>query len=135
MLTRFRIVGFGLLLGGVFFISGRAVGLAQQPQQAEENLLLIGKFDIAEGRSLNDVIAEASQWVRDLRATGEFKSVRLYMHDWGPELAVYILHEPNSWQAIKTGYNKFFAARPDLMTGPFRWAGHSDNILSEIPVQ
>ena len=42
--------------------------------------------------------------------------------------------EPNSWQALETGANKFFAARPDILGKPFKWARHSDNLLSAVPV-
>jgi hypothetical protein len=133
---RYRIQSLiaALVVGSVVFLAGRQLGQAQQPQQPAESLLVIGKFQVAQGRPVSEAIAEASQTVRDLRATGEFNRVRLYIHSWGSDLAVYILHEPKSWQAIKTGYDKLFAARPDLMTAPFRWAGHSDDILTEIPI-
>ena len=127
--------GLAVLAGAAaVFIAGQRLGQAQPQQQPQENLLVIGRFDIPSGRSLNEAVAEATQWVKDLRATGEFRSVRLYMHNWGPELSVYVIHEPRSWQSIKNGYDKLFAARPDLMTAPFKWAGHSDNILTEIAV-
>jgi hypothetical protein len=40
-----------------------------------------------------------------------------------------------SWLALKTGTDKLFAARPEMRTAPFKWAGHSDNILTEIAVR
>jgi hypothetical protein len=99
------------------------------------NYLYIEEFEFAAGVVPNAAIAEASQWVKDMRKTGEFKSVRLFIHNTGPRFALYVLTEPKSWQAIETGFGKFLAARADVMTKPQTWAGHSDNLLSEIPVQ
>jgi hypothetical protein len=57
------------------------------------------------------------------------------LHAWGPDVALYLVMEPKSWQAIETGYDKLRAAHPDIMTSPWRWGDHSDNIVTEIPVQ
>ena len=70
-----------------------------------------------------------------MRATGEYKSVRLFIHNTGPRLALYILGEPKSWQAIEDGEAKFFAANPELLEQPITWATHSDNLLAEIAVE
>ena len=133
------VVVAAVVLGGGLFAPDRQRGFAQQPAQQPAQqaaaLLLIEKFDIAPGQVLSQATEEAAGWVRDMRNTGEYNAVRLYMHNYGPELAVYVVAEPKSWQALKAGEEKFFAARPDLMTTPFRWAGHSDNILTEIPVR
>ena len=45
------------------------------------------------------------------------------------------LEETDNWQSLETGFEKLLAALPDFMDEPFRWAGHSDNLLSEIPVE
>jgi hypothetical protein len=127
------LVGIVVLALGLF-AAGRTTGFAQAAQQ-QEALLLIERFDFASGRILSEALEEASGWVREMRKTGEYHSVRLYMHNYGPELAVYVVAEPKSWQSVKTGADKLFAARPDILTTPFRWAGHSDNILAEIPVR
>ena len=124
-----------LILAFGLFIAGRQTGFAQQAAQPPEAFLLIEKFDFASGRVISEGLQEASGWVREMRKTGEYNSVRLYMHNYGPELAVYVVAEPKSWQALKSGADKLFAARPDIMTTPFRWAGHSDNILAEVLVR
>ncbi len=111
------------------------VGLAQQPTQTADALLIIEEFEIPYGVAVTAAIDEASQTVRAMRKTGEFNNVRLYTHSWGPKLAVYIVVEPKSWQAIKAGTDKLFAARPEIRTAPFKWAGHSDNILADVPVR
>ncbi len=56
------------------------------------------------------------------------------MHDTGPRFALYILAEPNSWQAIETGCEKLLEAIPDWMDRPYKFGKHSGNLLSEIPV-
>jgi hypothetical protein len=125
------LLSLGALLGATIVLA------RQQPSSpiTGANYLYIEEYEIPAGASINDVIAEASQWVRDFRNTGEYKSVRLFIHNSGPALALYILQEPNNWQAIETGANKFFAARPDIMSNPIKWGRRSDNILNEIPVE
>jgi hypothetical protein len=114
-----------------------ALWAQQQPSSAitGTNYLYIEEFEIPAGIAPNDAIAEASQWTRDIRKTGEYKNVRLFIHNTGPVFALYVMAEPNNWQAIETGANKFFAARPDIMAKPIRWGRHSDNLLSEIRVE
>jgi hypothetical protein len=134
-MRRFQILALAVLLGAGLFVSGRAVALAQQQPQAAETILVIEEFDVPQGRAITEAIDDASQTVRAMRSHGEFNSVRLYTHSWGPKLALYIIFEPKSWQAIKTGTDKLFAARPELKTAPFKWGGHSDNILTEVLVR
>lgn len=110
-----------------------ATGVSAQDAEGG-GLLYIGEYEIAPGRVLGDVTEEAAGWVTALRETGRFESVRLYMHDMGPSLSVYLVMEPHSWSSLRQGFDEFFAARPDLFTSPWEWSGHSDNILTEIPV-
>jgi hypothetical protein len=116
-------------------IGARKIAFAQQSAAPAPQILLISEYDMAPGRAINDVVEEASGWVRDMRKTGEYNSVRLFVHSYGSGLRMWVLAEPKSWQAIKTGDDKFMAARPDIFTSPFRWVGHSDNILNEVPVR
>jgi hypothetical protein len=104
-----------------------------QAQQA--NYLVIEEFELGPDMSMNDGIARLSEWVRALRATGKHSDVRLFMHDWGPEAALYIVSETEDWDAVGTIFADVLAVEPDFMTQPFGFLGHSDNILSEIPVQ
>lgn len=136
MKSRIRGLSMGLAIAAVS-AGGAGVVVARQeakPAVTGSNYLYIEEFEIPTGTAPNDAIAEASGWVRDLRKTGEYRNVRLYMHNTGPALAVYILMEPKSWQALETGADKFFAARPDILGQPLKWARHSDNLLSEVPV-
>lgn len=126
-----RLATSSLLFGLISLTS--AVGLTAQ-EAAEPDFLYIAEYEIAAGRVLSEVLDEASEWVRGLRATGGFESVRLYMHEMGPAFSVYMVMEPRSWESLRAGFDEFVGARPDLFTTPWRWAGHSDNILAEIPV-
>ena len=101
---------------------------------AAANLLYLQSFEIAPGAIPNEAIAEAQEWVKAYRATGEYKSVRLFVHHTGPSFSLYMMLEPKSWQAIQDGQNKFFEAMAETMDQPFNWATHSDNLLTEVPV-
>ncbi len=99
------------------------------------NYLYIQVYEISPGAVPNEAITQAQEWVKGWRETGEFKSVRLFLHHTGPRFALYIFGEPNSWQSIEDGVNKFMAANPDFMATPFNWGAHSDNLLNEILVE
>ena len=132
--TTLGVIGL-ILLGGFVGVGATSV-LAQQETTppAAQTFLYIEDFEIAPGQIPNEAIAEVSEWVRLMRETGEFESVKLYMHHTGPRFALYILAETSSWQAINTGFEKLFEAMPDYMDRPYEFGKHSDNLLSEIPV-
>ena len=128
-----------LLVASSMTMRSSASSAAQEGQQEaameEPNYLYIEEFEFGTGMSVNEGIAEAKSWVKAKRATGEYKSVRLFIHDTGPRLAIYVLEEPKSWESIKSGSDKFFASMPDVGDTPFKWGRHSDNLLSEIEVE
>jgi hypothetical protein len=97
--------------------------------------LYIEEFEIAPGQIPNEAIAEATEWVKILRESGEFTSVRLFIHNTGPRFALYLLLETDNWQSFETGFEKLLAEISDFMDEPFRWGRHADNLLSEIPVE
>jgi hypothetical protein len=97
--------------------------------------LYIAEYEIGTGQSVNEAIAECTKWVKGMRETGEFLSVRLYMHNTGPRAAVYILAETKSWQAIEDGHEKWMAAMPGFLDTKWKFGTHSDNLLSEIEVK
>jgi hypothetical protein len=116
-------------------VSGGAVAQETSSPITGQQYLYIEEFEIATDTVPNDAIAELSGWVTGLRETGEFKSVRLYIHNTGPRFALYILLEPKNWQSLETGMEKFLAANPGIMSEPYKFGLHSDNLLSEIPVE
>jgi hypothetical protein len=123
---RIVIWGIGMFLAGAVVTHTHQAN-AQPQQPTGPNYLYIEEFDFAPGSVANDGIAELTQWVRDMRASGEYTSVRLYEHNTGPHWALYIMAEPKSWQAIETGFEKFFGAHPEIMTTPLKnWGGHSE---------
>ena len=102
--------------------------------QEAPNYLVISTWEPAPGRSSNDASAEISEWVRIFRNTGNYKSVRLFGHNWGPNLGFYIVSEPNDWASVRAGFPALLEAQPDLLDRPSNWQAHADNILSEIEV-
>ena len=130
-----RIVAIVLAVGGGVAVFGGAVAQETSSPITGQQYLYIEEFEIAPGTVPNDAIAELSGWVTGLRETGEFKSVRLYIHNTGPRFALYLMLEPNNWQSLETGFEKFFAANPGFMSEPYKFGMHNDNLLSEIPVE
>ena len=126
----------GVLLAGVLVGLGVKSMQAQQETipPAAQRFLYIEDFEIVPGQVPSEAVAAASEWVRIMRETGEFESVKLYMHHTGPRFALYVLAETSSWQAINDGFGKMFEAMPDWMDRPYQFGAHSDNLLSEIPV-
>ena len=113
-------------------LAGRSLA-ADQAQQT--NYLVVEEFKLAPDQVPADAIARLSSWVQALRATGKHSDVRLFFHDWGPEVALYIVSETTDWNAVGSIFADVLAVEPDFMNQPLGFAGHSDNILTEIPVQ
>jgi hypothetical protein len=131
-----------LVAGVLMFLLGLTASPLMRSQETKkqvtpligENYLYIEEFEISPGVTTNKAIAEGKDWVRGMRKTGEFKSVKLYIHNTGPRYAIYVLAEPKNWQSIETGFEKFIGSRPDFTDMPV-WFTHSDNVVSEIPVE
>ena len=123
----------------VLTLIGYSATMAQEEASSSvitgPNYLYIQEYEISPGTVPKDAIAVAQELVKGFRATDEYKSVRLFIHNTGPLFAIYILMEPNSWQAIEDGANKFFAANPGFFDNAFNWGKHSDNLLNEVPVE
>lgn len=129
------------LIIAVFLITALSVGFTSLKDKGEQenpfkaaNYLYIWTFEIGKGTILSEAIEEVSNWVKVIRETKENKSVRLFLHHTGPELALYIFQEPKSWQSIIRCEEKMMAAMPDLINKPIWWSGHSDNVVAEIPL-
>jgi len=110
-----------------------SIAAEQQSAPAETQYLYIEKFTVPAGRTISDALDEGREWVKAMRGTGDFKNVRLYFHHTGPEVAIYILAEPKNWAAIESGFEKVIE-QMQVMEKPFNWAGHGDNLLSEVQV-
>lgn len=108
---------------------------AESVQEVPGSYLYIAEYEFGTGQVINDGIAEAQTWVKAMRETGDFTSVRLFVHHTGPRAAVYILAETDNWQSIETGWEKLTEALPAIMEEPIKWGSHSDNLLSEIVVE
>ena len=124
------------VLSLVILALGVVAGRASAEAEAQEtNYLVIEAFEMGPDQTMNEGIEQLSEWVRILRATGKHSSVRLFFHDWGPETAFYIVSETSDWGAIGTIFADILAEIPDFPNQKWGFAGHSDNILSEIPVE
>ncbi len=122
----------GITSASLGLFTGTAVATSQTQ---ETNYLVMEEFELGPNMSMNDGTEQLSGWVSALRATGKHSSVRLFFHDWGPNAAFYIVSETTDWGAIGTIFADVLAADPDFVSRPWGFAGHSDNILTEIPVQ
>ena len=123
-----------LFLSAVVSLMAQGTCAAEQPEATPTQYLYIEQFSIPAGRTINAAIEEAKQWVKVMRASGDFKSVRLFFHHTGPEPAIYIFAEPKNWGSIESGLDAQIEAF-DLMNKPFNWSGHSDNLLSEVRIE
>ncbi len=126
------LVAVGVACAAIGLVAGRGLAAAQEQ---ETNYVVIQEFEIGSDMALNDGIAQLSEWVRAFRASGKHSSVRLFMHEWGSEAALYIISETTDWGAIGTMFADLLAGQPDFMTVPFGFSAHGDNILAEIPVE
>ncbi len=128
---------FVLAIPAVYHASPSAT---PEPSQQEAvitgpNYLYIAAWEVGPDQVPNEAIEEVKGWVRIFRETGEYKSVRMFIHNTGPRFALYVLFEPNSWQSIETGMEKALEAIPEWMANPMKFSTHWDNLLSEIPVE
>ena len=121
-----------LVILAVGVIAGRASAVSEVQ---ETNYLVIESFELGPDQTMNEGIARLSEWVRAIRNSGKHSSVRLFFHDWGPETAFYIVSETSDWGAIGTLFADILAEIPDFPDQKWGFAGHSDNILTEIPVE
>ena len=123
------------ILGALLLIAtGAMAGFVTAQAQQEPNYLVIETYEMTPDRSFAEAQEEMMEVVRIHRATGAYQSVRLFTHNWGPELAFYLIAEPNDWASIPAGFQAQVEAQPDLLDRPLGWASHSDNILTEVPV-
>ncbi len=120
-----------VVAGGVGMVGGRTL---EANQQDEPNYMIVATWTIPPGAMFSELQEELATNVRIWRQSGNYKSVRLFSHRWGPELAFYIVYEPNSWEVIGGHAATLFEARPELLNSPGIFAGHSDNIMGEIIV-
>jgi len=123
----------------ISIIAGATLNWAQEKDSespaSATKYLYISEFEIGADQSFNEAMAECITWVKIYRGTGEFSSVRLYMHHTGPRAALYILLEADNWQAIENGHNKWIEAMPDFFDRKMKFGSHSDNLLNEIEVE
>jgi hypothetical protein len=124
----------GLFVGTIVGTTVGGPAEAGAQQQAATSYLWISECEIPAGTAINAAVAQATKDAAASRRTGEYKTLRLFAHHFGPRMSLYTIAEPRSWQSLETGMNKLVAAEPSLMTRPMACASHSDDILAEIPI-
>ncbi len=113
---------------GVF--AGRGLSATQEPAP---NYMVVSDFELGPDMSFNEGIARLSEWIQLARATGKHESVRLFMHDWGPKTALYMVVETD-WNGVGAIFPDLVEAKPEMMDEKWGFAGHGDDIMTEIPV-
>ena len=132
-MNRIGVLAVVALVGAALgLVAGRAMSASAQE---ETNYMVIQEFVVGPDQTLNEGIAELSDWVRAFRGSGKHSSVRLFMHEWGSEAAFYIISETADWSAIGTMFEDILAANPEFMDAQWGYASHADEILTEIPVE
>jgi hypothetical protein len=80
-------------------LTGGTLVLAQddtaEDSISSSNYIYIEEFELSPGVIPNEAIAEAQDWVKGYRKTGEYKSVRLFIHNTGPRFALYLILQNN----------------------------------------
>jgi hypothetical protein len=115
-------------------LGAMSTAMAEQSPITGGNYLYIQEYVVGPDMTPDEAVARGSEIVRAMRNTGEYRSVRLYIHNTGPQMGIYVLAEPNSWQAIEMGANKAIQAL-GYMSQRWGWASHSDNLMSEIQLE
>ena len=128
-MTRLGVALTLAVVGSLGFVGGATTNSSQEPGTR----LVILEFEIGPTQTPNEAISELSGWVRVARESGKHESARLYMHEWGPSAGIYVMLETD-WDGAEAFFTDLLEAQPDFMDRPFGFAGHSDNILTEIPV-
>ncbi len=123
---------FALSIAGILACASVELAAQGVPEITVGNYLYIEEYVIGTGMIPDEAVAKASRWVRTLRESGAYKSVRLYIHNTGPAFGLYILSELKSLQTIEIGARE---VEKEIMSERWEWADHSDNLVSEILVE
>lgn len=107
-----------------------ARGLPAQEQTA--NYAVLVSFEMSGQQSFEEALGVVTEWGNLMRGLGV--DARAFIHEWGPSNSFYLLIETDDWNEIGTLFDRMGEASPELMTRPFGFAGHSDLIMRELPL-
>ena len=117
-----------LLAGSVGFVS-----MTKDGEQEAPTYLVMAEFTLGADQSFAEALETMNTWGQAGPALG--LNVRTFMHEWGPSNSFYMTVETNDWNEIGTLFERMVDQMPELMNEPFGWAGHSDIIMRELPIQ
>jgi|TARA_B100001971_G_C17880343_1_gene377746 hypothetical protein len=111
-----------------------SVLFAQDNQDAPMGTFLyFSAWGIDGDKTLNENVAQVMTFAQNMKTSGKFKSVRVFMHHTGEKLAIYTLAEAEGWNNLGAGV-AFAESKIDMdKPAPFGDT-HSDDILVELPM-
>jgi len=122
------------ILGLLIVLMTCSTLLAQDNQDAPMGTFLyFSSWGIDGDLSINENITQVMTFAQNMKASGKFKSVRVFMHHTGEKLAIYTLAEAEGWNNVGAGV-AFAESKIDFdKPAPFGDT-HSDDILVELPM-
>ena len=122
------------ILGLMFVLMTCSVLFAQKNQDAPMGTFLyFSAWGIDGDKTLNENVAQVMTFAQNMKTSGKFKSVRVFMHHTGEKLAIYTLAEAEGWNNLGAGV-AFAESKIDMdKPAPFGDT-HSDDILVELPM-
>ena len=111
-----------------------SVLFAQKNQDAPMGTFLyFSAWGLDGDKTINENVAQVMTFAQNMKTSGKFKSVRVFMHHTGEKLAIYTLPEAEGWNNLGAGV-AFAESKIDMdKPAPFGDT-HSDDILVEIPM-
>ena len=111
-----------------------SVLFAQKNQDAPMGTYLyFSAWGLDGDKTINENVAQVMTFAQNMKTSGKFTSVRVFMHNTGEKLAIYTLAEAEGWNNLGAGV-AFAESKIDFdKPAPFGDT-HSDDILVEIPM-
>lgn len=114
-------------------VAGYTTARSGAEVEQERTYRVMLEFKMGGTQTFEGAVASATEWTQAFKTFGY--DARLFMHEWGPSNSFYIFIETTDWNAISTIFDEVGNEMPELLSQPFGWAGHSDIIMRELPVE
>ena len=118
----------------MFVLMTCSVLFAQKNQDAPMGTFLyFSAWGLDGDKTINENVAQVMTFAQNMKTSGKFTSVRVFMHNTGEKLAIYTLAEAEGWNNLGAGV-AFAESKIDFdKPAPFGDT-HSDDILVELPM-
>ena len=122
------------ILGLMIVLMTCSVLFAQKNQDAPMGTFLyFSAWGLDGDKTINENVAQVMTFAQNMKTSGKFKSVRVFMHHTGEKLAIYTLAEAEGWNNLGAGV-AYAESKIDMdKPAPFGDT-HSDDILVELPM-